>query len=342
MDETGTVVLAVDIGGTMIKAALVDRAGVEVAGSSTATPAGLGRDLGAVIERLGTDLLGRAGGPPHRVVGCGVVTPGIVDDHQGVVITAVNLGWRQLPVRDIVARHLALPTALGHDVRAGLRAEARLGVAHGVADVAFVPVGTGIAAALQIDGAILSAGGWAGELGHVVIDPEGPLCACGQRGCLETLAAAPALVQAYAARTGRTRPAHKIAELARTGDPDAMAVWTRGAEALARGLTLLVALTGVELIVLAGGLAESGDLLLDPVRRSLADRPAFGRPVRVERGRLGDRAGVLGAALLGWAVVDAHSPGGSGVSPRNPEQSDDELWTRGTGGGPHWSPRHCW
>ena len=121
-----------------------------------------------------------------------------------------------------------------------------------------------------------------------------------------------------------------------------MAVWTRGAEALARGLTLLVALTGVELIVLAGGLAESGDLLLDPVRRSLADRPAFGRPVRVERGRLGDRAGVLGAALLGWAAVDAHSPGGSGVSPRNPEQSDDELWARGTGGGPHWSPRHCW
>jgi glucokinase len=306
MDETRSVVLAVDIGGTMIKAALVDRSGVEVAGSSTATPAGLGSDLGLVVERLRTDLLSRAGSPPPRVLGCGVVTPGIVDDHQGVVITAVNLGWRQLPVRDIVARHTALPTALGHDVRAGLRAEAQLGVARGVADLAFVPVGTGIAAALQIDGAILSAGGWAGELGHVVIDPEGPPCACGQRGCLETLAAAPALVSAYAARTGRTRPAHEIAELAQAGEPAAVAVWTSGTDALARGLTLLVVLTGVELVVLAGGLAESGDLLLDPLRRACADRSAFGRPVRIERGQLGDRAGVLGAALLGWAAAQAH------------------------------------
>ena len=91
-----------------------------------------------------------------------------------MVVTAVNLGWRLLPVREIVARHTGLPTALGHDVRAGLRAEAEIGIARGVADVAFVPVGTGIAAALQIDGAILSAGGWAGELGHVVVDPAGP------------------------------------------------------------------------------------------------------------------------------------------------------------------------
>jgi glucokinase len=304
-DATRSVVLALDIGGTLIKAALVDRSGVEVAGSSTATPAGLGSDLGQVIERLRTDLLTQAGSPPLRVVGCGVVTPGIVDDHQGMVINAVNLGWRQLPVRDIVARHTGLPTALGHDVRAGLRAEAQLGGARGIADIAFVPVGTGIAAALQIDGAILSAGGWAGELGHVVIEPEGPLCACGQQGCLETLAAAPALVRAYAGRTGRTRPAHEIAELAKAGDPAAVAVWTSGTDALARGLTVLVALTGVELVILAGGLAESGDLLLEPLRRAFADRPAFGRPVRIERARLGDHAGVLGAALIGWAAIDA-------------------------------------
>ena len=222
--------------------------------------------------------------------------------NSGVVITAVNLGWRLLPVREIVARHTGLPTALGHDVRAGLRAEAEIGIARGVADVAFVPVGTGIAAALQIDGAILSAGGWAGELGHLVIDPAGPPCACGQRGCLETLAAAPAIVKAYAARTGRDRPAQEIAELARAGDPVAGSVWDQASEALARGLSMLVTITGVELIVLAGGLAESGDQLLTPVRRALADRPAFGRPVRVERAQLGDRAGVLGAALLGWAA----------------------------------------
>ena len=303
MDDPGAVVLAVDIGGTRLKAALVDRSLAEVVGSTTATPAGLGDDLGPMVIELMTDLVSRTGRHPPRVVGCGVVTPGIVDDQQGVVITAVNLGWRLLPVREIVARHTGMPTALGHDVRAGLRAEAEIGIARGVADVAFVPVGTGIAAALQIDGTILSAGGWAGELGHVVIDPAGPQCACGQRGCLETLAAAPAIVKAYTARTGHTRPAHEIAVLARAGDPAAGSVWAQATEALARGLSLLVAITGVELVVLAGGLSESGDLLLTPVRRALADRPAFGRPVRVERARLGDRAGVLGAALLGWAAA---------------------------------------
>ena len=304
MDDSRAVVLAVDIGGTRIKAALVDQAYTEVVRSTTPTPPGLGDDLGLVVEQLMADLLRQAGDHPPRVVGCGLVTPGIVDDQQGIVITAVNLGWRHLPVRDVVARSTGLPTALGHDVRAGLRAEAELGVARGVADVAFVPIGTGIAAALQVDGVILSAGGWAGEVGHMVLDPAGPECACGQRGCLETLAAAPAIVRAYAARTGRTLSALEIAELARTGDPAAVAVWTQAAEALARGLSLLVAVTGVELVVLAGGLAESGDLLLAPLRRALADERTFGRPVRVERALLGERAGVLGAALLAWAAAD--------------------------------------
>ena len=303
MDDSRAVVLAVDIGGTRIKAALVDQAYTEVVRSTTPTPPGLGDDLGLVVEQLMADLLRQAGDHPPRVVGCGLVTPGIVDDQQGIVITAVNLGWRHLPVRDAVARSTGLPTALGHDVRAGLRAEAELGIARGVADVAFVPIGTGIAAALQVDGVILSAGGWAGEVGHMVLDPAGPECACGQRGCLETLAAAPAIVRAYAARTGRTLSALEIAELARTGDPAAVAVWTQAAEALARGLSLLVAVTGVELVVLAGGLAESGDLLLAPLRRALADERTFGRPVRVERALLGERAGVLGAALLAWAAA---------------------------------------
>jgi glucokinase len=102
MDESGAVVLAVDIGGTRIKAALVDRGYAEVAGSTSPTPAGVGDDLGQVVGQLLADLLlGRLGDQPLRVVGCGVVTPGIVDDQQGLVIAAVNLGWRQLPVREI-------------------------------------------------------------------------------------------------------------------------------------------------------------------------------------------------------------------------------------------------
>ena len=303
MDDSRAVVLAVDIGGTRIKAALVDQAYTEVVRSTTPTPPGLGDDLGLVVEQLMADLLRQAGDHPPRVVGCGLVTPGIVDDQQGIVITAVNLGWRHLPVRDVVARSTGLPTALGHDVRAGLRAEAELGVARGVADVAFVPIGTGIAAALQVDGVILSAGGWAGEAGAHGARPSGS----GVRMRPARLPGDPG--RGAGDRQGVRRPdrpdpsALEIAELARTGDPAAVAVWTQAADALARGLSLLVAVTGVELVVLAGGLAESGDLLLAPLRRALADERTFGRPVRVERALLGERAGVLGAALLAWAAA---------------------------------------
>ena len=108
-----------------------------------------------------------------------MVVPGLVDERRGVGVWSANLGWRDLPVRDAVAARLRVPTVVGHDVRAGLLAETRLGAARGARHALFLPVGTGIAGALLLEGVLISADGWAGELGHMVVDPAGPPCACG-------------------------------------------------------------------------------------------------------------------------------------------------------------------
>ena len=179
-----------------------------VAAVTTPTPKDIAADIGAVVHATVTDLLASAAQDdrPARLVGCGVVVPGLVDEVRGVGVFSVNLGWRDLPIRDSVASVLGVPTVVGHDVRAGLLAETRLGAARGARHALFLPVGTGIAGALLLDGAVITADGRAGEIGHLLIDPAGPPCKCGVTGCLEVIASAAAIEREYAARTGQPRP----------------------------------------------------------------------------------------------------------------------------------------
>jgi glucokinase len=236
-------------------------------------------------------------------VGCGVVVPGLVDETRGVGRYSVNLSWRDLPIRDPVASLLGVPTVVGHDVRAGLLAETRLGAARGARHALFLPVGTGIAGALLLDGAIITADGWAGELGHLVIDPAGPPCRCGATGCLEVIASAAAIEREYAARTSLPHGAEEIAVRATAGDPAAAVVWARAVDALAQAIVTTVTITGVDLVLIGGGLAESGAALVDPLRAEVASRLTFQRPPRLERAGLGERAGSLGAAWLAWDAL---------------------------------------
>ena len=234
------------------------------------------------------------------VIGCGVVVPGIVDEAAQVARQAVNLGWRDARVADAVAGRTGLVTVLGHDVRAALLAEARVGAARGAPDVLLIAIGTGIAGAAMIDGRVLDAGGWAGELGHVVVDPLGPECACGASGCLEAIASASAVARAYADRTGISADAQTVAGLVEAGDAEATQVWSDVVDALARGVVTAVALTGVELVLIGGGLAGSGETLLAPLRAAVADQLTFHRPPRIVAASLGERAGCIGAACLAW------------------------------------------
>jgi glucokinase len=182
-------------------------------------------------------------------------------------------------------------------------AETRLGAGVGHAHVLFMPLGTGIAGALLLDGTVVVGDGFAGELGHVVVDPDGPPCPCGQRGCLEVLASASALERAYAAASGTRLPAEVVAERAASGEPTAAAAWSRVVSSLGRALATVVTLTGVELVLVGGGLAQSGEQLLAPLRQDLSDRLTFQRMPQVQRAALGDRAGSLGAACLAWDAL---------------------------------------
>jgi glucokinase len=307
------VVAAVDVGGTRIKAALVDRSGRELVSSTTPTPPDLGapdalvRSVVATVQALQQTACER--GLPVLLGACGVVVPGLVDDARGVARFSANLGWRDLDLVAPLESVLGTPVALGHDVRAGLVAEVRWGAARGAENAMFVPLGTGIAGALMVDGHVLQAGGYAGELGHVVVEPQGPVCGCGARGCLEAVSSAAAVERAYAARAGlplapadRVR-ADRVAALVAEGDPVATAVWDHAVSALARAVVMAVTLTGVELVLLGGGLAESGEVLLGPLRREVAGSLTFQRAPTLLRAALGDRAGCLGAACLAWDLA---------------------------------------
>jgi glucokinase len=162
-----------------------------------------------------------------------------------------------------------------------------------------VAIGTGIAAAYVVDGRVLSgAHGAAGEIGHVVVRPDGPPCGCGSAGCLEALASAAAVARRYSERTARQVSAERVGALAALGDPDAVAVWQETVDALADGLLTGIALFDPEIVVLGGGLAEAGDALLAPLRTGLKARLTFHREPVLEKAALGGEAGCLGAALL--------------------------------------------
>lgn len=300
-------VAAVDVGGTRIKAALVDRSGAELVSLTEATPAGLdapGALVAAVVASVDA-LRGRAAavGTGLEPVACGVVVPGIVDDEAGVARWSANLGWRDLAVVEPLRRVLGLPVALGHDVRAGLVAEARFGAAQGFPNVLFMPLGTGIAGALMLDGHVVVAHGWSGELGHVVVVPDGPLCGCGARGCLEAVASASAIERAYAAATGVRRGGDTIAGLVADGDAAASAVWAAAVDALARAVVMATTLTGVSRVVVGGGLGRSGEVLLTPLRESVRASLTFQPMPTIVEADLGDRAGCLGAACLAFDLV---------------------------------------
>lgn len=298
-------VVALDVGGTETKAALVGPDGT--ARCRTRRPTGRERGPHAVVEdvlsladAMRTTGLERYG---HGPAAAGVAVPGIVDPAAGTAVYAANLGWRDVPLRTLLGERLGgIPVALGHDVRAGGLAEGRIGAGRGVDRFLFVPLGTGIAGAIGIDGRIEpGAHGGAGEIGHVVVAPGGAECDCGQRGCLETVASAAAVGRAWAAEGGGARAtAADAARAVAAGDPRAAAVWRRAVESLAAGLVTAVTLLDPRTLIIGGGLSSAGDLLFAPLREAVADRLTFQRLPSIVPAALGETAGCLGAGLLAW------------------------------------------
>ncbi|MFD9501202.1 ROK family protein [Streptomyces sp. NPDC060035] len=301
-------VIALDVGGTGMKAALVGADGTLLHEARRAT----GRERGpdAVVETIlgfATDL--RAHGEEHfgaPAVAAGIAVPGIVDAERGIAVYAANLGWRDVPLRRLLGERLGgLPVALGHDVRTGGLAEGRIGAGRGADRFLFVPLGTGIAGAIGIAGTIeAGAHGYAGEIGHIVVRPDGPDCNCGQRGCLETLASASAVTRAWAAASGDPdADAADCAKAVESGDPAAQRVWQDAVDALAAGLVTALTLLDPRTLIIGGGLAEAGETLFTPLRAAVEERVTFQKLPHIVPAALGDTAGCLGAGLLAWDLL---------------------------------------
>lgn len=303
---------ALDIGGTKIAGALVDEEGRVVARTQRATPSRRpAGELAAAVTAVLDDL---AGHPAWQELSClGIASAGPVDTVAGTV-SPVNIpGWRSFPLVDLVRTHPELPfgvfPVLVGDAVAMTAAEHWIGAARGVDNALCMVVSTGVGGGLILDGKVHAGRtGNAGHIGHITVDLNGPRCACGAPGCVESLASGTAIA-AHARALGWTAPpgtpanAATIADAARSGDQRALAAYGRAAQALAAAIAATAALVELERVVIGGGVAQAGDVLFAPLRRCLDDYAVldFTRGISVVPTGLAQDAGLIGAAATASA-----------------------------------------
>lgn len=299
--------VGLDVGGTKIDAVAVDPAG-EILGRLR-RPTGWGDE--AVVESIVlavTALAHETGFAVSDIASVGIGIPGLVDADTGRVLHAVNLGVESLDLAVRAEAALGVPFRIENDVKAAALGAATLRGATG--SMAYLNLGTGVAAGIVIDGRIWrGARGTAGEVGHISVDPNGRLCGCGQHGCVETFCGGGALARAWG-RPGAL-PVKDIMDAADAGDPQALALRSdlyRGAAAAVR---VLVLSADVETVIIGGGLTALGDTLAAGIRQSLladAETSSFMRSLhldeRIEMLSSGSPAAAFGAALVGASVTE--------------------------------------
>ncbi|HYB37564.1 MAG TPA: ROK family protein [Mycobacterium sp.] len=295
--------LALDIGGTKIAAGLVDPAGTLVHTARRPTPNDLGaEEVWAVAAGMIAEALQAADGAVRAV---GIASAGPIDLPGGTV-SPINIAcWRAFPLRDRVAAAVpGVPVRLGGDGVCMALGEHWRGAGRGARFLLGMVVSTGVGGGLVLDGASYHGRtGNAGHIGHVVVDPDGRPCSCGGRGCVETVAAGPSMVRWARANGWAGSPdagAKRLADAAAVGDAVALRAFHRGATALAAMIASVAAVCDLDLVVIGGGVAESGRLLFDPLRAALAGyaRLDYLTDLRVVPAELGGDAGLVGAARL--------------------------------------------
>jgi glucokinase len=290
--------LGIDVGGTSCKLAVLEAAGDRPELLATATLATGAGEPGTVLDRLAAAAAGLAAehGP---LAAAGVGLPGLFDEASGRVVFLPNLpaSWTGHEVASPLAGRLGVPVALINDARSFTLAESRMGAAAGCANVVCLTLGTGVGGGVVVDGRLRHGPhGRAGELGHQVIDLDGPPCGCGNRGCVEALAAGPAL-----SRLGGKVSPRAVFRAAADGDPRAAAAVRAVVGHLAVGIANLVTVLWPERVVVGGGVAAAGEQLFGPLRVAVAAAAPLVDPAAYEivPAALGPGAGAIGAAL--WA-----------------------------------------
>jgi glucokinase len=314
-----TLVLGVDLGGTKILTAVTNSQGKTLSRDHSITPASKGHE--AVIESIvasSQSVLRQANVAISQLTAVGIGAPGLVNPETGILFTSPNLpGWQDVPLKDMMQEKLGKKTFVINDAAAAALGEFYFGAARGVRNFIYVTLSTGIGGGIIVDGKVYSGAiGAAGEVGHMTIDDDGPICNCGNRGCWETLASGTAL-----AREARQRikqgvrtsileyaaggdveevTAQVVHSAAEHGDRLAKELIARTGYYVGVGLANLINIFNPELIVIGGGLSNIGDMLLEPafmVARERAFKQAF-QAVRFASAGLGRDSGVLGAAAF--------------------------------------------
>ncbi|OGO22757.1 MAG: hypothetical protein A2Z28_06590 [Chloroflexi bacterium RBG_16_51_9] len=310
-------VLAVDIGGTKMAMAIISEQGEVIARQSQPTLAHEGQQ--AVIKRLlsGIDqLLKETNLLPPKLNAISLATAGIIDIRKNLVTVSPNLpGWHDVPLRRIIAEKYRTPTYLLNDADAAALGEHHFRAGRSQNTLILLTLGTGIGGGIIIDGKLyFGSAGTAAEIGHMVIDVNGPVCSCGRNGCLEALASGTAVAREAIGRIRGGRQsiltkmtgnrienitAEQVNLAAKDGDELAREIIDQAAYYLGIGVTNLVNIFNPEVVIIGGSMADMGDLLLQPVRAMVAEKafPLYAQTVEIVPAQLGNDAGLFGAAI---------------------------------------------
>lgn len=308
--------IGIDVGGTNVKIALVNDKGSIIYSNSIPTRAEMGYEytINNMKEAI-KDLLKETKSKEKDIEGMGFGFPGQIDCQKGIVRLAPNIpGWVDVPIAEIMEKEFGIKTRVDNDVRCAALGELNFGAGKGCENLICITVGTGIGSGLIVNGKLVrGASNAAGEIGHIKLDMNGgPLCGCGDRGCLEAFASGPSIVamaEEYI-KGGKSTKYRELAnpditpyivsEAAKLGDPVARRIFTIVGEYIGIGLASVVNLLNPEKIIIGGGVAAAGDILMNPIKETLVKRAMAiaGSTVQVAPAQLGNTAGVIGASLL--------------------------------------------
>lgn len=297
------IVIGVDFGHTHLRVAVGNLAHQVLAEESepldvdASSAYGFGR-----AEELVERLIEATGIGRQKVIGVGLGVPGPIDVVSGTLgSTSILPGWTGINPGEEMAGRLGVPVYVDNDANLGALGELVWGSGRGVKDLAYIKVASGVGAGLVIDGQIYRGpGGTAGEIGHITLDESGPVCRCGNRGCMETFTAARYVLPLLRSSHGRDLTMERVVQLAREGDPGCRRVIADVGRHIGSGVANLCNLLNPSRVVLGGDLAEAGELVLAPIRESVSRYaiPSAARQLSVLQGALGGRAEVLGALAL--------------------------------------------
>ena len=309
--------IGVDVGGTNVKIALVDFDGKIVYSNTVPTRAEMGYEAGVNnIKQAIKELMQETSATAKTIEAIGFGLPGQIDYKEGLVKNLPNIpGWVNIPLAKIMEEEFSIPTRLDNDVRCAALGELNFGAGKGCENLICITVGTGIGSGIVLNGKLVrGAANAAGEIGHIKMQMTGgPLCGCGDYGCFEAYASGPAIVtMAKEYISGGKSAKYKemapdgiitpylVAQAALQGDAVSIQIFKQMGKIIGTGLASVVNLLNPQKIIIGGGVADAGDILLEPIRQTILDRamPIQGQSVEVVPAQLANSAGVIGASLL--------------------------------------------